>query len=384
MNQSNKIPYSRQTIEQIDIDAVVDVLKSDWLTTGPKVKEFEDSVADFVRADHAIAVNSGTAALHCMLHCSGIAEGDEVIVPANSFVATANAVLYCNATPVFADIDEESFLICPDDVQAKITPRTKAIIAVDYAGHPCDYDRLREICQKNGCYLFSDSSHALGATWKLKTVAELVDACTYSFHPVKPLTCGEGGLIATNHPLLSERIHRFRSHGIESDHHQRSVKGTWQYDMRDLGYNYRISDIQCALGLSQLSRLNQWEKRRTEIATIYREHFDLLPDVFPQKKSKVATHAYHLFAVLMRDQEQRNRMFQEMRQAGIGVNVHYQPIYLHSYYQKLGYHRGICPVAESTYERILSLPIFPTMTDQQIEFTLDVVQKQSPQIRIAA
>ncbi len=378
------IPYSKQTIEKADREALLDVLKSDWLTTGPKVEQFETKLAEKVRVDHVIAVNSGTAALHSMLKCSGIREGDEVIVPALSFVATANAILYCGAKPVFADIDPETFLICPESVKSLVSRKTRAILAVDFGGQPCDYEQLRGIASNKDCYLFSDSSHSLGATWKTQAVAELCDATIFSFHPVKPITTGEGGAVATDHPLLMQRIKRFRNHGVTVDHSERREKGTWHYDVRDLGYNYRISDLQCALGIAQLDRLDQWHKRRNQIAAIYSNSLARCPNIQIQAKSPLCSHAYHLFTVCLDSAEERERAFNKLREDGVGVNVHYRPIYQHSLYRELGYADGLCPNTESVASRILSLPIYPTMSEEDIQHVISSLGVAAPNARVAA
>ena len=269
MENNSYIPYGRQQIDEDDIAAVVDVLRSDWLTTGPMVDKFEQAVADYTGAKYAVAVSSGTAALHAAMFAIGIGPGDEVIVPPMTFVATANAVVYQGGTPVFVDIEAETLLINPDLIEEKITPRTKAIIAVDYAGQPCDYDALREIADQHNLFLVADACHSLGAKYKGRKVGTLADLTVFSFHPVKPITTGEGGMVVTDNAEWTEQIRRFRNHGITSDHRQRQEQRTWHYEMTALGRNYRLSDIQCALGVTQLGNLQKNIEKRQRIANRY-------------------------------------------------------------------------------------------------------------------
>ncbi|HOM08487.1 MAG TPA: aminotransferase class I/II-fold pyridoxal phosphate-dependent enzyme, partial [Syntrophales bacterium] len=297
------IPYGRQSIDEEDIQAVVEVLRSDWLTTGPKVEEFERAFARAVGAKHAVAVSSGTAALHAAMYALGIGPGDEVIVPPMTFAATANCVVFQGGTPVFADVEEETLLIDPKEVERRITPRTRAIIAVDYAGQPCDYDELCRIAKNNNIYLVSDACHALGAKYKGRPVGSLADLTVFSFHPVKHITTGEGGMITTDHPELADRMRIFRNHGITTDHRQREALGSWFYEMVDLGYNYRITDFQCALGLSQLKKLPIWLKRRHEIADEYRKFFSGSIDFEPLIVRDKVYHAYHLYIIRLKSKK---------------------------------------------------------------------------------
>jgi len=364
------IPYGRQSIDEEDIQAVVEVLRSDWLTTGPKVEEFERAFARAVGAKHAVAVSSGTAALHAAMYALGIGPGDEVIVPPMTFAATANCVVFQGGTPVFADVEEETLLIDPKEVERRITPRTRAIIAVDYAGQPCDYDELCRIAKNNNIYLVSDACHALGAKYKGRPVGSLADLTVFSFHPVKHITTGEGGMITTDHPELADRMRNFRNHGITTDHRQREALGSWFYEMVDLGYNYRITDFQCALGLSQLKKLPIWLKRRHEIADEYRKFFSGSIDFEPLIVRDKVYHAYHLYIIRLKSKKKdltRNHVFKWLRTEGIGVNVHYIPVHLHPFYQtrfKTG--PGLCPVAEAAYAEIISLPIYPAMTKETV------------------
>jgi perosamine synthetase len=371
------IPYGRQWIDGDDIAQVVNVLRSDWLTTGPMVDAFEKAVADFVGAKYAVALSNGTAALHAAMYAIGNIEGAEVLVPPMTFAATANSVLYQGGKPVFVDVKADNLLIDPDLVQKQITKKTKAIIAVDYAGHPCAYDELNDIAHRNGLVLVSDACHALGAKYDGKNVGSLVDLTAFSFHPVKHITTGEGGMVVTDNLEYATRMRRFRNHGISTDHRQRANTGTWYYEMVDLGYNYRLTDIQCALGISQLRKLPSWVLRRREIAKRYDEAFVGNPYVMPLKVSEKAYHAYHLYVVELniKQASDRENIFSYLRDSGIGVNVHYIPVHLHPYYRShFGTSEGLCPVAEAAYKRVLSLPMFPALTDQDVSRVITAVE----------
>ena len=373
------IPYGRQWIDEDDIRAIVAVLGSDWLTTGPQVETFEREFADFVKGGEAVAVSSGTAALHAAVFASEVGPGDEVIVPSLTFVATANVVLYQGGTPIFSDVQSDTLLMDPADVEAKLTQRSKAIIAVDYAGQPCDYEALRTIAERHGLILIADACHSLGGSYKKRPVGSLADLNCFSFHPVKAMTTGEGGMVTTGSPELAQRIRVFRNHGITSDHHHRRAKESWSYEMSDLGYNYRITDFQCALGLSQLRKLPQWVIRRNEIAQAYDHAFGQLNGVAPLVVHENVSHAYHLYVVRfdpMKLRTDRAALFHALRSKGIGVNVHYSPVYLHPFYRKLFDRTAIaCPVAEAAYDQILSLPVFPGMSDAEVDEVVGAVLK---------
>ena len=437
------IPYGRQWIDEDDIQAVVDVLRSDWLTTGPKVAEFEQAFACFVGAKEAVAVNSGTAALHAAMYALGIGPADEVILSPMTFVATANAVVFQGGTPVFADVDPDTLLIDPNDVEGKITKNTKAIVAVDYAGHPCDYDALKTIAAKHGLFLVADACHALGAEYKGRKVGTFADLTVFSFHPVKHITTGEGGMVTTDNPKFADRMRMFRNHGITRNPDkfawangkpQNSVFHApcdmpFYYEMQDLGYNYRITDFQCALGVSQLRKLPAWIARRQKIAAQYDEAIAEIPgieplglrtDVLPAKHyvkrqapsakrnipnshlhvypveslpngirspfhrgeghstgAPCSLHAYHLYVIRIDSNVlgiDRTALFTNLREKGIGVNVHYIPVHLHPFYRdKFNAGPGLCPNAEYAYEQIISLPIFPGMTDEDVKRVIEVV-----------
>ena len=370
----SSLPYGRHSIDEDDIEAVVRTLRSDWLTTGPVVDEFERAFASHTGASHAVAVSNGTAALHAAMCALGIGPGDEVIVPPLTFAATANCVVYQGATPIFADVSPDTLLLDPACVAKKITPQTKAVIAVDYSGQPCDYDALRGIAQAHGLALVADACHALGATYKGRRAGALADLNTFSFHPVKPITTCEGGMITTDNPEFARRMRVFRNHGITTDHRQRAQSGTCFYEMTGLGYNYRLSDVQCALGISQLRKLPAWVARRRQIASQYDQAFEASSAVRPLLTRAKVSHAYHLYVV--RAACERNMLISALRERGIGANVHYIPVYFHPYYrQRYQLQPGLCPVAEEAYSQILSLPIFPQMTDADVSRVTNAVEE---------
>lgn len=364
------LPYGRQVIDEDDIAAVVAVLRSPWLTTGPTVDEFESSLAQFCGTTYAVAVSSGTAALHATMASLGIGPGDEVIVPAMTFVATANCAVFQGARPIFADVQADTLLVDPQEVEQKVTACTKAVIAVDYAGQPCDYDRLQQICVLHGMSLVADACHAIGGSYKGRAVGSLARISTFSFHPVKNMTTGEGGAVTTNDQELAARLRRFRSHGVTMDFRERLKGGTWYYEMVELGWNYRLTDVQCALGLSQLRKLPGWIERRNVIAELYSAAIKaarLDADVRPLGRACYEhRHGWHLYVVRV-PPHRRAAIFTAMRKDGIGVNVHYLPVHLHPFYrQRFGTGPGLCPVAEAAYAELLSLPMFPTMTENDI------------------
>ena len=377
--RDNVLPYGRQSITEDDISAVADVLRSDWLTTGPKVAEFEEAFAKVAGTDHAVAVSNGTAALHAAMAALEIGPGDEVVVTPMTFAASVNAVLYQGGTPVFADVEPDTLLLDPAAVESKVTDRTRAVIAVDYAGQPCDYDALRVVTDAHGLALHDDACHAVGGSYRGRPVGSLADMSTFSFHPVKHMTSGEGGMITTDDTELAQKMRVFRNHGITTDHRQRAASGAFFYEMVSLGYNYRLTDIQSALGLNQLSRLSAWVERRQAIARRYDAAFAANPAVTPLVVRDYAQHAYHLYMVQF-DLDQlvvdRARVFDALRAEGIGANVHYVPVHLHPYYREVfGTGPGQCPVAEAAYERLVTLPIFPGMEDSDVDDVVGAVAK---------
>jgi perosamine synthetase len=373
------IPYGKQVIDDADIASVNEALRSAWLTTGPRVGEFERAFAEFCGASEGVSVNSGTAALHAAMRAVKIGPGDQVIVPAITFAASSNAVVYEGGTPVFADIEPDTLLIDPASVEQKITARTKAIVAVDYGGQPADYDALLALAAKRGIRIVSDACHAPGATYKGRKVGKIADLSAFSFHPVKHLTTCEGGMVLTDDADMASHMRRFRNHGIDSDHRSREKSGTFAYDMVELGYNYRLPDVQCALGLSQLKHLPQWLSRRQAIAARYDAMFSDLPFVRPLATRPDRTNAYHLYVIrldLRLLQVDRRRAFDHLKAAGIGANVHYAPVYRHSFYrERFGYELGLCPRAEAAYQEILTLPMFPTLSDADQDYIVSTVSE---------
>lgn len=373
------LPYGRQSLDEADIQAVVDVLKSDWLTTGPKVAEFEERFAAWVGARHAISFSSGTAALHGAAFAAGLGPGDEAITTPMTFCATANCVLYQGATPVFADVSADTLNLDPGLVSIKINSRTKAIFAVDYAGHPAALDELFQLAKARNpqALLIEDASHALGAEYRGKRVGGIADMTIFSFHPVKHLTTGEGGMVTTNDARLAETLRRFRNHGISSEARQRQEAGQWFYEMVLLGFNYRLTDIACALGLSQLEKLDANLARRREIAAQYNVAFRELPVVCPAVREGVNP-AWHLYPIRLNLEmlaAGRAEIFGALRAENIGVNVHYIPVHQHPYYRERFKSQESYPVAENAYERLISLPMFHGMTDRDVDDAVHAVQK---------
>ena len=373
------IPYSRQTIDQEDLDAVMTALSSRFLTTGPGVTEFESAMCAYLKVRHGVAVSSGTAALHTAVNAAGIGEGDEVIVSPLTFAASANCVLYQRGVPVFADIDPDTMLISPASVADRITSKTRAVIAVDFAGQPCDYKALRSLCDRHGLILIADSAHSPGATFMGRSSAAWADLAAYSFHPVKHITSGEGGMVMTHHVEWLEKMRRFRSHGIDMAHNQRSRIGTWRYSMVELGYNYRISDFQCALALSQLKKLDKWLARRREIAALYDASFNSDARLSPLVVRDDVAHAYHLYVIRLAEKyggAERQRLFEFLRGENIGVNVHYIPVYQHEYYIREQNGKEVdCPNTESSFQRILSIPMYSSLTDAQVQRVIGTVKR---------
>ncbi|MDX1612452.1 MAG: UDP-4-amino-4,6-dideoxy-N-acetyl-beta-L-altrosamine transaminase [Candidatus Thermoplasmatota archaeon] len=373
------LPYGSQTIDQEDIEAAVEVLRSDWLTTGPTVDDFEQAVADYVGARHGVAVSNGTAALHTAMRIAGISQGDEVIVPTLTFAASANAALFEGAVPVFADVDPGTLLLDPEDVAERITARTEAILPVDFAGQPCDYRALRDLADDHDLALIADGCHALGADQDGRKVGSLAYATCFRFHPVKHITTGEGGMVTTDEASWAEHGRRFRHPGMVRGQGGPIDDGPWAYKIPELGQNYRLTDLQCALGLTQLAKLDGWVERRRQIAARYDEAFQALPGIEPLATRRGAFHAYHLYVVRIDEQHlgmDRRQVFEALRAEGIGVNVHYIPVHLQPFYREtLGTKGGMCPNAEEAYQEILSLPMFPTMTSMDTEDVLAAMQK---------
>jgi perosamine synthetase len=335
-------------------------------------------MCEITGTSQAVAVSNGTAALHAAMYALDIGPGDEVIVPPLTFAATANAVVFQGGTPVFADIDPQTLLLDAGEVEQKITPRTKAVIAVDYAGHPCDYNALGRLARRRRLALVADACHSLGGSYGPNPVGSLADLTVFSFHPAKHITTGEGGMVVTSQAEPAARMRRFRNHGLSLDHRERAARQTWHYDLTDLGYNYRLCDIQCALGLSQLRKLPQWVQRRQAVAAQYDAAFQGLPGISLPALSPRVRHAYHLYVILLdleRMAADRLEIYLALRQAGLGVNVHYPPVHLHSFYrQRFHTGPGDCPQAEWAYDRLLTLSLYPAMTPEEVNQVIDTVR----------
>jgi perosamine synthetase len=370
------LPYSRQWIDQDDVQAVAAALTSDFLTTGPLVHRFEEALAAVTGGRYVAALSSGTAALHAAYAAIGLGPGDEIITSPLTFAATGNAALYLGARPVFADIEPRYGTIDPKAVAALIGPRTRAIVAIDYAGQPADYDQLRALAVAHGLALISDAAHSLGAAWRGRPVGTLADLTALSFHPVKQITTGEGGAVTGNDPELHDRVVAFRTHGIVRDPARfRRDEGAWYAEMQQLGFNYRLTDIQSALGISQLAKLTRFVARRREIAAAYTEQLADVPELRLPDTREGAEPAWHLYVIrLARAPERRRTVFERLRASGIGVQVHFLPVYRHPYYEDLGYTAGLCPEAEDFYSRCLSIPLFPAMTEEDVDRVVRVVR----------
>lgn len=369
------IPYGRQWVDDDDIAAVVEVLRSDYLTTGPAVDAFEQALVAATGAARAVAMNSGTSALHAMYFAAGLRPGGEIITTPLTFAATANAALYLGASVRFVDVLADTGNIDPASVDEAIGERTQLVVAIDYAGHPADYDELSEVTARRGRILLSDAAHSLGATYQGRQVGTLAHASELSFHPVKAITTAEGGAVVTNDQELADRAARFRTHGITRDSvAMERDDGPWHYEQHDLGFNYRLSDVQAALGRSQLRRLDDFIIRRREIAARYLEGFvDLEALTLPHVRAGVEP-TWHLFVVRVADAGRRRTFFERLRAGGLGVQVHYIPVHHHPYYRRLGFEPGICPIAEDFSARAVSLPLFPRMTDGDVDRVIDAVR----------
>jgi len=370
------LPYSRQWVDEADVHAVSEVLRADYITTGPAVARFEEALAAATGAGGARTLSSGTAALHAAYFALDLGPGDEIITSPLTFAATANAACYLGASVSFADVRSDTGNIDADLIESAVTDKTRAIVPVDFAGHPVDYDRVREIAAERGIPVVSDSAHSLGATYRGRRVGTLADVTVTSFHPVKAITTSEGGAVLSSTQELLERVERFRDHCLIRDRAEAwESEGEWYYEIEELGFNYRLSDVHCALGLSQLRRLKAFVARRREIAAAYTS---ALSDVagldLPSVRSAVEP-AWHLYVVRTTDASRRRPLFDRLRELSLGVQVHYIPVYFHPYYRALGYRRGSCPNAEDFYSRCLSIPIYPAMTAADVERVIDRVRQ---------
>jgi len=379
--RASLLPYGRQSVEETDIQAIVEVLRSDWLTTGPKVGEFEEAFASRVGATHAVSFSSGTAALHAAAFAAELKAGDEAVTTPVTFAATANCVLYQGATPVFADVSSDTLNIDPDQITKKISSKTRAILPVDYAGHPADLTPILDIARRHGIVVIEDACHALGAEYGGRRVGSIADMTVFSFHPVKHITTGEGGMVTTDNREFAETLRRFRNHGISSEARERLQTGQWHYEMVLLGFNYRLPDIVCALGIEQLKRLEANLARRRAIAAMYAAGFREIPGVIPPPVRAGVNPAWHLYPIrldLSRLTANRAQVFRALRAENIGVNVHYIPVHYHPYYrERFGSRIGEFPVAENAYEQLISLPMFHAMSEQDVQDVIRAVVKVS-------
>jgi len=369
------IPYGHQWIDNKDIKEVIKVLRSDWITQGPKVDEFEKAVAKYCGVRYAVAVSSGTAALHAAYAVAGIGPGDEVITTPLTFAAATNGIVYCGGKPVFADIQEDTLNIDPKEIEKKITKKTKAIAPVDFAGHPSDYDEILKIAKKYKLLIIEDAAHALGSEYKGKKIGSFADMTILSFHPVKAITTGEGGMILTNNKDFYEKLKIFRHHGIV----KKPEKGGWYYEIENPGYNYRLTDFQCALGLSQLKKIDKFIKRRREIVVKYNKAFKNIKEItIPTERSYVKS-AWHIYPIQLNLEKLkigRKKIFEELRKEGLGVQVHYIPLHLQPFYKKkFGYKKSNFPIAEKYYRRAITLPLFPKMNDEEVSRIVKTIKK---------
>ena len=375
-----KIGYGHQYIDDADIQAVVDVLKSDYLTCGPKIEEAEKKLCEITGAKYAVLIANGTAALHAMIFAAGIGPGDEVITTPITFAASANCALYCGAKPVFADINPETYNIDPASIEAKITSNTKAVVAVDFTGQAVEVDKIRAICNKHNLIFIEDAAHSLGTKYNGKPVGSIADMTEFSFHPVKTCTAGEGGAITTNNEEFYKRLVLFRTHGITRSQElmDKPSEGGWYYQQVDLGYNYRMTDIQAALLSSQLDKLEMFGKRRKELVKRYDEAFSAMPEIVVQKEIAESDTVRHLYIIQLNLDLlkcTRREVFEALQAEGVGVNVHYIPVYSFPYYQKQGYNMGECPYAERLYERMISIPLYYSLTDEEQKKVIEAIKK---------
>lgn len=367
------LSYGRQLIDEDDIQIVIETLRSPFLTQGPKIQQFEQAIANYVGAQYAVAFCNGTAALHAACYAADISEGDEVITSPITFAASANCVRYMGGTVVFADIDANTYNINPEEIRKKITQNTKAIIPVDFTGQPADMDIIMDIAREHNLVVIEDGAHSLGAEYKGKKVGTQADMTMFSFHPVKPITTAEGGIIVTNNEEYYRKLQLFRSHGIEQTDFS-AEQGGWYYEMTDLGYNYRMTDLQAALGLSQMKKIDTFIQQRREIAAFYTETFQGIEGIIVPQQLKGTNSGWHLY-MLQLEGISRKFVFEKMRFFNIGVHVHYIPVYWHPYYQQLGYERGICPIAEKWYEKALTLPIHPKITVEDLSIIVSNIKE---------
>ena len=374
------LSYGKQLIDENDIKNVIDILNGDYLTTGPTVNKFEKMVCDYVGSKYAVAFSSGTSALHAACFVAGINSGDEVITTPMTFAASANCILYCKGKPVFADINPNTYNIDICEIEKKITNKTKAIIPVHFTGQSVDLDPILDLAKKYNLIVIEDAAHALGTKYKGRYIGSISDMTMFSFHPVKTVTTAEGGMITTNSKEIYEKLLLFRTHGItrNKDFMTNKNEGPWYYEQIDLGYNYRITDLQCALGISQMNKLDSFIKRRKELVRMYNEHLSSIEGIILQKEEDFSDTSRHLYIIrleLDKFKVGRKQIFEALLAENIGVNVHYLPVYLHPYYQKLGYKKGTCPNAESLYDSMITLPLYPAMSNNDFYDVMNALNK---------
>ncbi len=371
------LPYGKQYIDEDDIKNVVNVLKADFITQGPKINEFEEKLAEYSGSEYAVLFNSGTSALHGAYFAYGIEKNDEIITSPNTFVATSNAALYLGANPIFSDVELETGNIDVSKVEDKITSRTKIIVPVHYSGNPVDLKELHKIARRNDIKIIEDAAHAIGAKYEGEKIGNSkYSAMTiYSFHPVKHITTGEGGAVLTDDEDYYEKLLMFRSHGITKNNLINESEGDWYYEMHYLGYNYRITDIQAALGISQLKKLDKFIARRREIADLYEKAFKGNPYFDTVQIKESSESSYHLYPIIIKDEfkDYKGKIFHKLREEGLGVQVHYIPVYLQPYYQNLGYKKNLCPISEDFYRKEISIPMYPSMDNQDVEHVIKKV-----------
>ncbi|TBR14790.1 UDP-4-amino-4,6-dideoxy-N-acetyl-beta-L-altrosamine transaminase [bacterium] len=375
-----RISYGRQSIDGSDIKAVAGVLMSDWLTQGPKVKEFEDALCKYTGARYAVAVSNGTAALHLACLAAGLKAGDEAITSPITFVASANCILYCRAKPIFADIREETVNIDPKEIQKKLTKKTKVLIPVHFAGYPYDMEEINRIAKKHDLVIIEDACHALGAEYKGSKIGscQYSDMAVFSFHPVKSITTGEGGAILTNNRKYYEKLLLLRTHGITKEKSKLKNKGegSWYYEMQELGFNYRITDLQCALGISQLKRIKSFMAKRRKIADIYDKNLSAMKNISLPYKSGNVKSARHIYYILLKDYRKKKDIFNKLQAAGIHAQVHYIPVHLQPYYREnFGYKTGDYKKAEAYYHKAITLPLYPGLKLSEAEYVLNILRK---------
>ena len=378
--RNTKLYYGHQYVDKADVKAVEEVLTSDYLTCGPKVVELEKRLCELTGAKYAVTVSNGTAALHIAAMAAGVGEGDELITTPITFAASANCALYCGGTPVFADIDPNTYNIDPECVRGKITERTRAVVAVDFTGQAARLDELLDVCRDKGIILIEDGAHSFGTKYKGKPVGSIADMTTFSFHPVKTVTGGEGGAVLTNDEAYYKRLLLYRAHGITRDESlmEHETDGSWYYEQIALGYNYRMTDMQAALITSQLDKLPMFSSRRKEIVKRYDEAFSEMPELFVQREIPESDTTRHLYILRLVPEKlciDRRRFFEALAAENVCCNVHYIPTYYFPYYEKLGYRRGLCPNAEKLYEEIISLPLYYAMSDEDVESVIRAVKK---------